>query len=67
MTCDHDERDNGRSRPKSPISMTFSGALTLTDLNDFITPSQTCIKPVEEVKPPGRERNPAAATVSQQF
>ncbi|GJJ06059.1 hypothetical protein Clacol_000247 [Clathrus columnatus] len=27
--------------------MTFSGALTLSDLNDFITPSQACIKPVE--------------------
>ncbi|KAG8920154.1 Cytosolic Fe-S cluster assembly factor nar1 [Tulasnella sp. 418] len=29
--------------------MTFSGALKLTDLNDFITPSQACIKPVEQV------------------
>ncbi|KAJ8463819.1 hypothetical protein ONZ45_g17454 [Pleurotus djamor] len=29
--------------------MAFSGALTLTDLNDFITPSQACIKPVEQV------------------
>ncbi|KAJ7579257.1 iron hydrogenase [Mycena floridula] len=29
--------------------MGFSGALTLTDLNDFITPSQACIKPVEQV------------------
>ncbi|KAI0092962.1 iron hydrogenase [Irpex rosettiformis] len=28
--------------------MAFSGALTLTDLNDFITPSQSCIKPVEQ-------------------
>ncbi|KAF8973267.1 hypothetical protein BDZ97DRAFT_671967 [Flammula alnicola] len=26
--------------------MAFSGALTLTDLNDFITPSQACIKPL---------------------
>ena len=25
----------------------FSGALQLTDLNDFITPSQVCIKPIE--------------------
>ncbi|KAG8872814.1 Cytosolic Fe-S cluster assembly factor nar1 [Tulasnella sp. 331] len=32
--------------------MTFSGALTLTDLNDFITPSQACIKPVEQVLAP---------------
>ncbi|TFK75426.1 iron hydrogenase [Pluteus cervinus] len=29
--------------------MTFSGTLRLTDLNDFITPSQACIKPVEQV------------------
>ncbi|KAJ7901844.1 iron hydrogenase [Mycena olivaceomarginata] len=29
--------------------MAFSGALTLTDLNDFISPSQACIKPVEQV------------------
>ncbi|KNZ80553.1 Cytosolic Fe-S cluster assembly factor NAR1 [Termitomyces sp. J132] len=28
--------------------MAFSGALTLTDLNDFITPSQACIKPVTQ-------------------
>ncbi|KAJ3167220.1 hypothetical protein HDU87_001731 [Geranomyces variabilis] len=27
--------------------MTFSGAVLLTDLNDFITPSQACIKPVQ--------------------
>ncbi|KAK7687088.1 hypothetical protein QCA50_009589 [Cerrena zonata] len=38
--------------------MAFSGALTLTDLNDFITPAQSCIKPVEqtnkvEAKEPG--------------
>ncbi|KAG9316353.1 iron hydrogenase [Chiua virens] len=32
--------------------MTFSGALTLTDLNDFITPSQACIKPVEQLNAP---------------
>jgi len=25
----------------------FSGALILTDLNDFIAPSQACVKPVE--------------------
>lgn len=25
----------------------FSGALQLTDLDDFITPSQECIKPAE--------------------
>ncbi|XP_074613137.1 putative cytosolic Fe-S cluster assembly factor v1g210509 [Acropora palmata] len=31
----------------------FSGALQLTDLNDFITPSQECIKPVKVEKKPG--------------
>ncbi|TPX48773.1 hypothetical protein SeMB42_g02853 [Synchytrium endobioticum] len=30
----------------------FSGALVLTDLDDFISPSQACIKPVEAIKPP---------------
>ncbi|KAG0197900.1 hypothetical protein BGX28_008620 [Mortierella sp. GBA30] len=30
--------------------MAFSGALTLSDLNDFISPSQACIKPVEVAK-----------------
>lgn len=30
----------------------FSGALQLTDLDDFITPSQECIKPVEVTKNP---------------
>lgn len=28
----------------------FSGALQLTDLDDFITPSQECIKPVKVEK-----------------
>ncbi|KII92921.1 hypothetical protein PLICRDRAFT_172952 [Plicaturopsis crispa FD-325 SS-3] len=42
--------------------MAFSGALTLTDLNDFITPSQACIKPVEEVKPVQKAREPGAAS-----
>lgn len=40
--------------------MAFSRGLTLTDLNDFITPSQACIKPVEEVKPKKAEN--AAST-----
>ncbi|CAD6919138.1 unnamed protein product [Tilletia controversa] len=31
--------------------MAFSGALTLTDLNDFLGPSQACIKPVETIVP----------------
>ncbi|KAI8888453.1 iron hydrogenase [Backusella circina FSU 941] len=30
--------------------MAFSSALVLTDLNDFIAPSQACIKPVEVLK-----------------
>ncbi|KAJ1963480.1 Cytosolic Fe-S cluster assembly factor nar1, partial [Dipsacomyces acuminosporus] len=33
--------------------MSFSGGLRLTDLNDYITPGQECIKPVE-VKKKGR-------------
>ncbi|KAL3860977.1 hypothetical protein ACJMK2_007070 [Sinanodonta woodiana] len=32
----------------------FSGALQLTDLNDFITPSQECIKPVKIERKPGK-------------
>ncbi|RXK37799.1 cytosolic Fe-S cluster assembly factor NAR1 [Tremella mesenterica] len=31
--------------------MTFSGALTITDLDDFLTPSQACIIPVRNAKP----------------
>ncbi|KAG5642224.1 hypothetical protein DXG03_003393 [Asterophora parasitica] len=44
--------------------MAFSGALTLTDLNDFITPSQACIKPVEQANPhkPAEKEPGAAAT-----
>lgn len=30
--------------------MAFSTALVLTDLNDYIAPSQACIKPVEVSK-----------------
>ncbi|KAJ8456883.1 hypothetical protein ONZ51_g11857 [Trametes cubensis] len=41
--------------------MAFSGALTLTDLNDFITPSQACIKPVEQTNKP-EPQDPGAAT-----
>ncbi|KAK2144898.1 hypothetical protein LSH36_721g01043 [Paralvinella palmiformis] len=32
----------------------FSGVLQLTDLDDFITPSQQCIKPVKIEKHPGK-------------
>ncbi|KAF9531652.1 iron hydrogenase [Crepidotus variabilis] len=44
--------------------MAFSGALTLTDLNDFITPSQACIKPVEQTNKPSKEeeKEPGAAS-----
>ncbi|KAF8161097.1 iron hydrogenase [Crassisporium funariophilum] len=42
--------------------MAFSGALILTDLNDFITPSQACIKPVEQVDAPTEEKEPGAAS-----
>ncbi|KAI6046087.1 iron hydrogenase [Pisolithus marmoratus] len=41
--------------------MAFSGALTLTDLNDFITPSQACIKPVEVLNSPEDGKQPGAA------
>ncbi|KZT08297.1 iron hydrogenase [Laetiporus sulphureus 93-53] len=42
--------------------MTFSGALTLTDLNDFITPSQACIKPVEQTNKVEAKDSGAAST-----
>ncbi|KAJ3558167.1 hypothetical protein NM688_g1082 [Phlebia brevispora] len=42
--------------------MAFSGALTLTDLNDFITPSQACIKPVEQTNGVGHKDEGAAST-----
>ena len=32
--------------------MAFSGVVQLTDLDDFITPSQECIKPVQIDKKP---------------
>ncbi|XP_076026752.1 cytosolic Fe-S cluster assembly factor narfl [Genypterus blacodes] len=32
----------------------FSGVLQLTDLDDFITPSQECVKPVKLEKKPGK-------------
>ncbi|KAG8734521.1 Cytosolic Fe-S cluster assembly factor nar1 [Ceratobasidium sp. 423] len=43
--------------------MAFSRGLTLTDLNDFITPSQACIKPVEEVKPQQQAENVATTQI----
>ncbi|KAL4080371.1 iron hydrogenase [Scleroderma yunnanense] len=42
--------------------MAFSGALTLTDLNDFITPSQACIKPVETLNLPEDTKDLGAAS-----
>ncbi|CAK5281724.1 unnamed protein product [Mycena citricolor] len=42
--------------------MAFSGALTLSDLNDFITPSQACIKPVEQTNVPAEKHAGAAST-----
>ncbi|TFK54222.1 iron hydrogenase [Heliocybe sulcata] len=45
--------------------MTFSGALTLTDLNDYITPSQACIKPVEQLNPINEvQKDPGAASTA---
>ncbi|KAL1760618.1 iron hydrogenase [Schizophyllum commune] len=43
--------------------MAFSGALTLTDLNDFITPSQACIKPVTETNKPAKDASQAATEI----
>lgn len=37
---------------------------TLIDLNDFITPSQACIKPVEQVKSSEEITEPGEAMVS---
>lgn len=40
---------NASSQPtqqQQRFTMAFSGALTLTDLNDYLGPSQACIKPV---------------------
>ncbi|KAJ7045532.1 iron hydrogenase [Mycena alexandri] len=42
--------------------MAFSGALTLTDLNDFISPSQACIKPVEQTNKAPEKQLGAAST-----
>ncbi|EPQ28601.1 uncharacterized protein PFL1_03904 [Pseudozyma flocculosa PF-1] len=37
--------------------MAFSGALTLTDLNDYLGPSQACIKPVEASASDSKDAN----------
>ncbi len=41
--------------------MAFSGALTLTDLNDYLGPSQACIKPVEGPDAPSNDDNYGAS------
>ncbi|KAI0743903.1 iron hydrogenase [Daedaleopsis nitida] len=41
--------------------MAFSGALTLTDLNDFMTQPPVCIMPVEQTNKP-EQQDPGAAT-----
>lgn len=40
--------------------MSFSKGLVLADLDDFITPSQACVKPVEK---PSKSSQPASARV----
>jgi hypothetical protein len=48
-----------------PLPLTqFRALQTLTDLNDFITPSQACIKPVESSKPSPEWKELGAASVS---
>ncbi|RKP06619.1 cytosolic Fe-S cluster assembly factor [Thamnocephalis sphaerospora] len=42
--------------------MSFSSGLILTDLNDYIAPSQACIKPVEVKRPGGVTGDDAAQT-----
>ncbi|RKP17217.1 iron hydrogenase [Rozella allomycis CSF55] len=42
--------------------MAFSGAIKLTDLNDFISPSQECIKPVQ---PPSVQIHPKTKSVTE--
>ena len=42
----------------------FSGALRLTDLDDFIAPSQECIKPVQvDKKPVGKGKARAKISI----
>ncbi|KAI8063804.1 iron hydrogenase [Gongronella butleri] len=45
--------------------MAFSSALTLTDLNDYIAPSQACIKPVE-IKKADNNQGPSEIKVDNQ-
>ena len=41
--------------------MAFSSALVLTDLNDYIAPSQACIKPVEIEK--SEDQGPVSSNI----
>ncbi|KIS69471.1 iron-sulfur cluster assembly protein NAR1 [Mycosarcoma maydis] len=41
--------------------MAFSGALTLTDLNDYLGPSQACIKPVQAADVPSQDHSDVSA------
>lgn len=45
------------------IVLTIQQTQTLTDLNDYITPSQACIKPVEIKNAPAGEGSAGAASV----
>ena len=46
------------------MAQQFSGALRLTDLDDFIAPSQECIKPVQVDKTtPGVKKGRAKITI----
>jgi hypothetical protein len=49
----------GNLRPLAPIDIAIQ---TLTDLNDYITPSQACIKPVQQTNAP-KVRAPGDAAV----
>lgn len=48
---------------RDAAKMAFSGALTLTDLNDYLGPSQACIKPVEGADAPSPDQNGSAEAV----
>lgn len=48
----------------APANMAFSGALTLTDLNDYLGPSQACIKPVSNAEADGTSDANAATAVA---
>lgn len=45
----------------------FSGPLTLTDLDDFIAPSQECIKPVKVERVPGASKKSGVIKIGKNF